>query len=669
MKTVVRLFIFCYGLGSFLLPLKVLGQIGTNPVNPTNNNAFGDNVKPKFKSDSGVVKKIYTSKSVHMISIHDIMGDSLVLRKIDTNIQDKERYSPLFPYDNYHINLGGLGLSQKELIPEFGMETGFQNGQSALSLYILNPEDIHYYRSKSPFTELSFLTGGKREQWFSLIHNQNINPRLNIGLQYYRVGSKGFYPRQVVDDLNLAFFSWYQSRDYRYNLVTSMVFNSLNEQINGGVANDTLFTVNNSISHDYEPVNLGAASTTWNQFDFYMNHVYNLGHIDSVRDKEFRSMKIYPLIQAHYTLDYKLQKYNFDDALDTTGQKIFYPNTFFNKQFTHDSIHQRTLNNEFGLSFFGHGNLKKEGHFSVSGIHINASIKDQLIRYQQDGVLDTSINNILIRADASYNLSDRFQLAFKEDYDLIGANHGDYLIKLSGFLNLGRSIGRLRGYISRENHQPDFIFDHYSSNSYRWVFHFNKEQVQKIGGEYENIRFRLRAGLELNLVDNYTYFAGASNQLVFPNQFLNQIRIVRFKVDKTFHIKPFGLQLYGVYQKNNEPLIVRTPEFYAFGSLFYENTFFKVLRIRAGVEGTFFNSTYLYDYAPGLQSFYVYSSAQTGNIPVSNIFLVAGLKRVKITLKYDYVNQNLPILGYYSVHNYPAPDQVFKMGVSWKFYD
>jgi len=646
-------------------------QIGTNPINPTGNNAFGDqNQKPKFKADSGLVKKQYSSKSVRYISEKDLSGDSLTFHKIDTSIWGGERYSPLFPYDNYHINTGGLGLSQKELIPEFGQSAGFHDGQNALSLYLLNPEDIRYYRNKSPYTELAFLTGGKREQWFNLVHVQNINPRLNIGLYYYRVGSKGFYPRQVVDDLNLAFFAWYQSKDFRYNLITSLVFNSLNEQENGGINNDSLFRVAPAGGHDFVPVFLGNATTSWNQFDFSMKHIYNLGHLDSIRDKSFKTMKVYPLVQAYYSLDYKLQKYNYDDALDTTGQSpLYYPNVFLKKVSTHDSIHHRTLENEFGLSLYGHGNLKKEGHFSVNGIHIQAAIKDQLVHYTQDGVLDTSVHNILIHSDATYNLSDRFRLQFFGQYDLLGANHGDNTVGASGFLNFGNRIGNIRAYISSESHEPEFIFDHYSANSYRWTYHFNKETIQKLGGIFTNASWHLKASAELNLVNGYTYFAGAANQLVFPTQFLNQIRIFRIRFDKVFYYHNFGFQVYGVYQKNNEPLIVRTPEIYAYGSVFYQKTYFKVLRTRVGIEANYFSKAYLYDYAPGLQQFFVYTNAQYGNTPVGNIFLIAGLKRVKFTLKYDYVNQNLPLLGYYTVHNYPAPDQVFKFGVSWKFYD
>ena len=646
------------------------GQIGTNPSNPTNNDAFSTNQKPKFKGDSGTIKHLFTSKSARLIHEKDLTGDSLTLHKLDTSINGKERYSPLYPYNNYKINLGGLGLPQMDLIPDFKNQVGFNNGQKALSLYLLQSEDLEYYRNKSPYTELAFLTGGKREQWFSLIHSQNINPRLSIGLRYFRVGSQGFYQRQGVDDLNLAFFSWYQSRNYRYNLLANLVFNSLNAKENGGVQSDSLFSSNSTVNHDYQNVYLLNAQTTWNQTDFYVKQIYNIGHLDSLKDNSFRANKIYPLLQAKYTIHYKLNKYSYGDILPgNSGAFLYYPNIFIDSITTHDQTNQRTLENEFGLSFFGHGNLKKEGKFSVNGAHLEASIKDQIINYRQNHLLDTSINNLILHGNLAYNLSDRFSLEIMGDYNLIGANHSDYFLNAKGLLNFGEKVGILSAEATLQLNQPDFIFDRYTSNAYQWNYHFNKVRTQKLLGLYENTFLKFKASVEINLLDGYTYFTGAANQLVFPAQFANEIRIFRIRVDKEFNYHNLGLQIYGVYQKNNQSLIVRSPELYGFASLFYQKTLFGVLRSRIGLEGTYFSKNYLYDYAPGLQQFYVYSSSQNGNTPVVNLFLVLGLKRVKLTLKYDYLNQGIPQKGFYLAHNYPGPDGIIKFGVSWKFYD
>ncbi|MGY0040251.1 putative porin [Pedobacter sp. NJ-S-72] len=36
---------------------------------------------------------------------------------------------------------------------------------------------------------------------------------------------------------------------------------------------------------------------------------------------------------------------------------------------------------------------------------------------------------------------------------------------------------------------------------------------------------------------------------------------------------------------------------------------------------------------------------------------------------YEYVNQGLQSKGYYTVNRYPMPDKLFKIGLSWNFYD
>ncbi len=654
------------GIGLVGCTAHAFSQIGTNPVNPTNNDAFQSNQKPRFKGDSGSVKKVYTSKGIRQITERDLERDSLVLHTIDTSIVGKERYSPLLLYNDYRINTGGLGLPQRALIPEFSNPVGFNNGQNILSIYLLQPENLEYYRSKSPYSELAFLTGGKKEQWFRLVHSQNINPRFAAGLQYYRVGSKGFYPRQKVDNLNLAFLTWYQSKNYRYNQISNLVFNSLNSNENGGVQNDSLFKVSSPITHEFQNIILSNAQTSWNQFDFYTKHIYSIGHLDSIPEKAYKSMKIYPLLQVKYTLHYKLSKYNYDDVLGLNN--TYYPNILIDTANTHDNIRQGTLENEFGVNLFGHGNFKKDGHFSLSGAHLNASIKDQIIHYQQNRLIDTSLNNIILHANLAYNLSNRFSLEINGDYNIIGSNHFDNFIEARAILGFGE-FGNLKGKISTETHQPDFIFDKFSSNSYQWNFRYSKMKIQKILGAYENDFLHFKASAELNLIDGYTYFAGAANQLVFPTQFQNQIRIFRVRFDKEFTYHHFGLLLYGIYQQNSQPLIIRTPELYGYASLYYQKTIFQVLRLRTGLEGTYFSKAYLYDYAPGLGQFFVYTNAQYGNTPVINAFLVAGLKRVRMTLKYDYLNQGHPQLGYYTIHNYPAPDAVIKFGVSWKFYD
>jgi hypothetical protein len=94
-----------------------------------------------------------------------------------------------------------------------------------------------------------------------------------------------------------------------------------------------------------------------------------------------------------------------------------------------------------------------------------------------------------------------------------------------------------------------------------------------------------------------------------------------------------------------------------------------VLNVKVGLDATYYTHAYEYDYAPGLQQFFVYTNQKNGDYPIADVFLLAGLRRTSFILRYDYFNQHLPHAGYYTVHNYPMPDHLFKFGLSWKFYD
>lgn len=664
----------------FMAPFLAFCQIGTNPSNPYGSATGQSTTQPVFKGDSGAQKNVYHSRSVKLITQKNLQDDSLTLNSLDTTLHNFENYSKLYQPGKYYINLGNYGLAAMPLLPVFDQYTGFNNGQSAYSLYMLQPEQINYFRNKSPFTDLYYISGkgqkpGFSEGIFHFLHTRNIHPRLNIGIEYTRSGSNGYYARQTADVLNADAFLWYQSRDLRYNLITNLIVNSLDADENGGVVNDNIFKLNNKIQHPYDTVYLKTAHTRWNDAGLYARQYYLIGKIDSIRDPVTHQVKVYPTARAYYTFQYKRSTYSYNDnsnALSGNAQGLnpqYYPNQFLDTLGTADKITQSTVVNEFGLSLFGRGNLEADKHFSTSGIRLDASIKDEYVHYRQNTGIDSTLNNISLHANAGYELSNRFNLRLIGDYVLVGPNHLDSYLAAIGVLNFGPSLGELNLKASFQDHSPDLIYNRWSSNSYRWNFNFAKTKTRSLAASYENSLLKVRLAAEYNLVDDYLYFAGIANQVVFPSQFAQQIKFFKASLDKEFQVGKIGFQAHLVYQHNNAPFIIRTPEFYTTATFYYQNLYFKVLRVKAGIDATYYSHAYEYDYAPGLQQFFVYTNQKFGDYPIGDVFLLAGLKRTSFILRYDYFNQGLPQKGYYTVHHYPMPDHLFKFGLSWKFYD
>src|SRR5471030_1095079 len=208
---------------------------------------------------------IFNSKYIRVTS-ERFLRDSTQLFPLDTGIYNFENYSPLNQPRSPKISLGNLGLSERSLLFEPSRAIGFDAGLHALDAYVLNPQDINYYQAHVPYTQLSLFVGGVKEQYFKVLHTQNITPQLNVGFNLNFTGSRGFYATnslgQKVSDVNAAAFSWYQSKNKRYNLLANLIYNNLKAPETGSIQDDSIF-VTGSLDKTTQPVRLPNTYEQW----------------------------------------------------------------------------------------------------------------------------------------------------------------------------------------------------------------------------------------------------------------------------------------------------------------------------------------------------------------------------------------------------------------------
>src|SRR6476661_4912417 len=176
--------------------------------------------------------------------------------QIDTNTRNFQHYNPLFQPYRPTVSLGNIGLAATDLLFNPTKRIGFDVGFHSLDIYRLTNDSVRFYRSRSPYTDLYYVNGSLREQVFRVIHTQNIKPNWNFGVNYNRIGSDGLYKNQNVSHLNAAIFSWYESRNHRYNVLGNLLFNTLKAGENAGLPADTVFTQANPVRRDAETVRL-----------------------------------------------------------------------------------------------------------------------------------------------------------------------------------------------------------------------------------------------------------------------------------------------------------------------------------------------------------------------------------------------------------------------------
>jgi hypothetical protein len=124
------------------------------------------------------------------------------------------------------------------------------------------------------------------------------------------------------------------------------------------------------------------------------------------------------------------------------------------------------------------------------------------------------------------------------------------------------------------------------------------------------------------------------------------------------------------FQQLSDESALRLPGLIINSTLAYELDLFQgALQAMGGVE-LFYNTAWKAPaYMPATRSFYLQNEKETGNYLYADVFINLRIKRARIFLLMQHVNQGLAGFDYYMIPGYPMPDRAFKFGINWMFYD
>lgn len=670
MRSIFKIILFCclvFGFfGSYAQDLKT--KIGANKK-------LEDSLRKALDGEKDSL--VFTSKFIRYTTLN-LIKDSTQTLAIDTSLAGIQNFSVLNQPRKPTVGTGVLGLAAMPLLFEPTKTIGFDAGFHALDFYTLNNEDVKFYRARSPFSSLYYVNGGEKEQVLKLIHTQNIKKNWNFGANFNRIGANGFYTHQRGDDLNASIFTWYESKNKRYNLFYDMVFNTLKAQENGSIVKDDIYanTGEQLVDKLAESVRLKTAKQLWRKNSFLLKQSYFVGRIDTTNASN--SQNILPTNKITHTLTYTKSQYSFKkDEIDQYGVLPFNPKSI-DSVFTNDSTNVKHLQNEFIYSFF----LRAKGNAIIKNeLKINAGIRHDFYQYAQYGISrDTSyfykntsiFQNITLLGSAGYRFSNRIDFNLDLQQIFQGRNAGDFLYEAKSNILLSNKAGRiiLGAYI--QNKSPEEIYSHYVGNHFDWDFRtqLDRTKTANLSFKYINDVFKFDASANYYLITDHLYFKQIDSNTILPAQLGGNINLLKISVGKKFNFKGLHLDAYVVYQKTDNQNVLRTPEIYTFNSIYTNWTLFKVLKTQVGFDVRYNTPYAAAGYSPAVSQFYNTTSGERfGSKPVVDVWIKAGLKRANLFLKYDYANQGLFNKGYYTVNRYPMPDRLLKFGVIWNFYD
>jgi hypothetical protein len=624
--------------------------------------------------EEGKDSVIFNSKYIRYTTLR-LTKDSIQTIPLDTTLNGFHNFSVLVQPRRPTVGLGNLGLSAMPMLFEPLKTIGFDAGFHTLDYYALTNDDVRYYQARAPFTSLYYVNSGEIEQVFKVIHSQNVNKNLNIGLNFNRIGANGNYSHQRGDDLNAALFSWFQSPSKRYNLWTNIVFNTLKAEENGSLVNDSVFYKQPfTIEREAEATRLTSARRVYRQRAFILKQTYFVGRIDSLA--EAAGKKILPTNKIAYTLRYDANSFAFRKDEDDNNRAI--PIGMADSTFTNDSTRYNHIQNEFIYSFFLRA---KSTSIIKNELKLDVGIKHDYYKYNQFVLFkdnakyygyDASFQNVTVLGNAGYRLSNKIDLNVDLQQIIQGRNFGDFLYEAKSNVLLSKSVGRIILGAYFQNKSPQEIYTRYVGNHYNWDNNFDNTKTVNFSFNYLNEKLGFDAGAQYYLVTNYLYLKQSEKDSlkINPDQFDSAINLLKISVGKKFKFGKFNLDAYVIYQKTDNPNILRTPEIYSFNSFYLDQTFFKVLKTNIGFDIRY-NSPYSnYSYSVAAGQFYNGSNKKFATTPIVDIWVKASLRRANLFVKCDYINQGLGLLGYNTVNNYPMQDRaLLKFGLSWNFYD
>lgn len=387
---------------------------------------------------------------------------------------------------------------------------------------------------------------------------------------------------------------------------------------------------------------------------------------DSLFEEEF-----VPVTSFIHTLKVERSRHQFRSGSEPEG---FFPEDYkLYKNYSNDSTTAFSVKNVFGIALL-------EGFNKYAKAGLTAYISHKFSRYDlmnTDTLTDMrriryTEQEIFLGGELAKREGKLLHYNVNGEVGLVDKAIGQFRVNANLDLNfrLWKDTVNFyaRGYVS--NTLPSFYMRHYHSNHYNWDNdNMDKEFRTRVEGELNISHWgtNLRAGVEN--IKNYTYF----NQSALPEQNGGNIQVLSATLKQDFRLGVFHLDNEVTWQKTSYETVLPLPQLSLYHNFYIlAKLAKKVLTVQLGADVRYFTKYNAPAYAPGVQQFHLQPTddlVEIGGYPIVNVYANLHLKRTRIFAMMYHVNAGMGSANSFLVPHYPINPRLFKIGVSWNFYD
>ena len=605
---------------------------------------------------------------------------------LDTTLTDYRIDYPFYREDVGDMAQGALGQTSLPL-NYFRRPRSFDfSFADPYYAYTYNMENVPFYNTKRPLIRMSYIESGQkrfREENFGIMLAQNVSPTTGFNVDYKARGTRGQYIWSRTKNHNLSVAVSHTGK--RYSIHAAYYNNHIEQQENGGVVGtwaiaDTTFQMPSGV-----PMKLAdaKAQNIYRNNALFVTQSYGIP-LQRMTEEDFSMAglsavyvghsfqysswsKVYSDVRAGYTddRDHRDEEGNFVAA---TGE--YYSDWYINPVQSRDSLLERVVSNRVFVQAQPWDRNGVVGTIDA-GVGLDLHVYSQ---FAMDDFLSGRYGKVKktcyfaygsvggkIKKYVDWDANIRFYPSGYRGGDLEVGGH----LALTGFLRGHPLI--LEGRFSMERRTPSYWQENLLSNHFMWFSPLNKENETRFEVKFSVPDFAFEAGAWQGVVTDKIYY-GPDARIAQKG---GNVSLTSVYARKDFRWRGLHLDNRVLLQWSTDQEVVPVPLVSAYLSYYYEFWVVRnVLRLQIGLDGHYHTRYYAPGYNPALSAFYNQRELEVGNYPYVDAFVMGKWKRMRIFLKYQHLNKGLFGNGeYFSVAGYPLNPGMFKIGISWGFYD
>lgn len=631
------------GLGN-LVTAQVVNKTDSNRVKPADSIVID-----KGTRDSLTVFKptIFDYKSFTQFSEPQIIDTVLSAEKTHVFTQWNNR-------DNFgRISFANIGAGFNPLVYEVNTEQNLALLPENKSFGFLGIKDIRYYDVKTPTTTFVYHNAYRNGAALNTTYTQNIGKTFNFAIDYMGLRSQGFYSDMLAANNNTLFSAHFKSRNEKYQAFAHFIHQNVNNQENGGLANDELYMTgapayDNRVNAE---MNLRGSNSVFSARRYYFSHQF------SPFDPEKFPFRL------QHTIFHQGNKYRYGDS----SLQDFY------------MINQDDAIPGFPTST---GKYSKNLSNTISAVFDHEHFKlDAGLRYQllKIGVVEpVTLESLHVPAEVkegrlgavanlSVKLLDKIALDSHLEFSR-GEKFGNYL-RTQNLLHFEPVPGYfVDAKVNFQSATPSFNY-HLNSSVYKrfnyFVDDFKNQNILEIGGKMNLKWFDSQVFVNYFRIDNYTGFSADYT----PVQSSESVNISQIGGEATFTYKKFHLNSRLHFQNTlSGKEYFPAPAFVGRANLYYQTKAFKnAAEIQGGVKTYFFSEFDSRHYSPVLNEFVLPGSDvfRIGGQPVFDAYVNLKVKRMFFFIEGQHLNTTIKNNTMYTAPHYPFYDFRLNIGIVW----